>query len=139
VFLSKDGKEILLAIGSDRQFQNLCATLGIGPIGMDPKFNTNGARVANRLELDSILQSRIGLVNANELMVKIHQLKIPAGLIQNVEEALKMKESIELTIERDGMKGISSFVGKSVYGWRNKSSSMLLPPKLGEHNGELVR
>lgn len=136
VFLSKDEKEVLLAIGSDRQFQDLCSILDITPIGIDPKFKTNVARLENRLELNSILQSRIGLFVSNDLMKKIHQLKIPAGIIQNVEEALAMKEARELIIERDGIKGIASFAGKSVSNWKNKSSEMITPPHLGEHTSE---
>lgn len=136
VFLAKDEKEILLAIGSDRQFQDLCSLLDIKPIGVDPKFKTNGARVENRLELNSILQSRIGLLPAKVLMEKIHALKIPAGVIQNVEEALAMNEARDLIIERDGIKGITGFVAKSLNSWKNKSSSMLTPPHLGEHTDE---
>jgi crotonobetainyl-CoA:carnitine CoA-transferase CaiB-like acyl-CoA transferase len=139
VFLSKDDKEILLAIGSDRQFQDLCSILDVKPISVDQKFRTNGARVENRLELNSILQSRIGSFVAIDLLKKIHELKIPAGLIQNVEEALSMKEASDLIIERDGLRGIANFAAKSMYNWKNKSSDMLTPPRLGEHTSEFKK
>jgi crotonobetainyl-CoA:carnitine CoA-transferase CaiB-like acyl-CoA transferase len=139
VFHSKDEKEVLLAIGSDRQFQDLCSILDIAPIGVDQKFRTNVARLENRLELNSILQSRIGLFVASDLMIKIHELKIPAGLIQNVEEALAMKEARDLIIERNGFRGIAGFAAKSFSNWKNKSSEMLTPPRLGEHTTEFKK
>jgi crotonobetainyl-CoA:carnitine CoA-transferase CaiB-like acyl-CoA transferase len=60
-FLTKDGKRILLAVGSDRQFTDLVNTLGIednvldlGNWALEIKFLTNQQRVEKRPELNKI-------------------------------------------------------------------------------------
>ena len=136
VFQTKDQKELLLAIGSDRQFQDLCRLLGIDALSKDEKFRINSSRVENRLELNSILQSRIGEFTSDELMTRINSLKIPAGIIQNVQQALELQEAKELIIEKDGMKGVLNFVGKAKYSWKSPdvaAKSFLTPSHLGEH------
>jgi crotonobetainyl-CoA:carnitine CoA-transferase CaiB-like acyl-CoA transferase len=135
VFTTRDGREVLLAVGSDRQFQDLCTLLDIGPLGSDAKFKTNIARVENRLELNSILQARVGQYDSTELMEGIHGAKIPAGFIQNVRQALEMDEARKLLLENGVAKGVRTYAGK----WVNSDSGsreLLPPPHLGEHTHE---
>ena len=113
VFQTKDKKEVLLAIGSDRQFQDLCSLLEIGSLGTDEKFRTNASRVEMRLELNSVLQSRIGQYLSDELLAEIHRAKVPAGLIQNVQQVFEMPEARELIIESEGIRGILNFAAKA--------------------------
>jgi crotonobetainyl-CoA:carnitine CoA-transferase CaiB-like acyl-CoA transferase len=134
VFATQDGRDMLLAVGSDRQFQDLCKLLDIAALGSDAKFNTNMARVENRLELNSILQARIGQYDSVVLMEGIHRAKIPAGFIQNVQQALEMDESRVLLLEQGIIKGVRTYVGKSV-----DSDDLLPPPHLGEHTHEFER
>jgi len=134
VFTTKDGRDLLLAVGSDRQFQDLCVLLDIAALSSDMKFRTNVARVENRLELNSILQARVGQYDSAELMEGIHREKIPAGFIQNVQQALEMEEALELLLERGMIKGVRTYVGKAV--GSNETHELLPPPRLGEHTHE---
>jgi crotonobetainyl-CoA:carnitine CoA-transferase CaiB-like acyl-CoA transferase len=138
VFITKDGREVLLAVGSDRQFQDLCVLLDVAALASDAKFRTNVARVQNRLELTSILQTRLGQYDSADLMAGIHRAKIPAGFIQNVQQALEMAEADELLLARGVVKGVRTYVGKSV---ENSGDSQVLlpPPHLGEHTREFER
>ncbi len=141
VFQTKDKKEVLLAIGSDRQFQDLCSLLEIGSLGTDEKFRTNASRVEMRLELNSVLQSRIGQYLSDELLAEIHRAKVPAGLIQNVQQVFEMPEARELIIESEGIRGILNFAAKAT-SWltpTGKSKPLLKPPHLGEHTEEYFR
>ncbi len=49
VFKTAEGHEVLLAIGSDRQFRDLCDLLDLQEIAADEKFRTNESRVYNRV------------------------------------------------------------------------------------------
>ena len=49
-FPTADG-EIAIAVGSERQWPRLCRALGLPALADDPRFATNGDRVANRGEL----------------------------------------------------------------------------------------
>lgn len=138
VFKTKDGREVLLAVGSDRQFQDLCVLLDIGALASEVKFRTNVARVENRLELNSILQARVGQYDSEGLMEGIHRAKIPAGFIQNVQQALEMQEADELMLTCDVVKGVRTYVGKSAKR-EGVLRELLPPPHLGEHTREFER
>lgn len=134
-FLAKDGKRILLAVGSDRQFFDLLHVLNIDPVTFEQKFSTNHRRVENREELGKILAEQIGKLQASELLLKIHQYKIPAGIIQNVREVFEMKEAKELLMKNDGLTGVKSFVAASAHWHIDK---LIPPPHFGEHTDEII-
>src|SRR3954465_8148257 len=48
--------ELVLAVGNDRQFGELCEAIGKLDLAEDERFATNSARVANRDELKSLLE-----------------------------------------------------------------------------------
>ena len=134
-FLTKDGKRILLAVGSDRQFFDLLHVLNINPVLFEQKFSTNHRRVENREELGRLLGEKIALLHSGELLLKIHQYKIPAGIIQNVREVFEMKESKELLIKSDGLSGVKTFVASSA-NWQ--IGELTPPPHFGEHTEEVL-
>lgn len=136
-FLTNDRKRILLAVGSDRQFFDLLHVLNIDPVLFEQKFSTNHRRVENREELGRLLGGKIAELNAGELLLKIHQYKIPAGIIQNVREVFEMKEAKELFVESNGITGVRSFVAK-VIGDLLPVTGLLPPPHFGEHTQEVI-
>src|SRR5688572_12372768 len=58
-FKVADG-EIIVAVGNDRQFERLCAILGLEQLARDERFRTNPARVVHRAELIPLLQAKMG-------------------------------------------------------------------------------
>lgn len=136
-FLTKDGKRILLAVGSDRQFFDLLHVLGINPVLFEQKFSTNHRRVENREELGVLLGEKISQLIAGELLLKIHEYKIPAGIIQNVRDVFEMKEAKELLVESNGIIGVRSFVA-NVTGHQLPVTGLTPPPHFGEHTEEII-
>jgi crotonobetainyl-CoA:carnitine CoA-transferase CaiB-like acyl-CoA transferase len=110
-FETHDGKKILLAVGSDRQFEDLMEVVGL--IHWDlGTFATNQQRVKNRAQLNQLLSDKIREMNSHDLMVALLAKKIPGGLIQNVQEALAMPVAKEIMLEHEEFKGVRNFVGK---------------------------
>ena len=136
-FVTKDGKRILLAVGSDRQFADLLNVLKLGELRKSEKFMTNQSRVINRDELGRYLSQAIIQFDSIELMVKINAHKIPAGIIQNVKEVFEMKESKDLLINHDTFMGVKTFASKISGGWQSKVD-LLPPPHFGEHTQEIL-
>ena len=134
-FLTKDGKRVLLAVGSDRQFFDLLHVLNIDRITFEQKFSTNHKRVENREELGKVLGEKIIHLYAGELLLKIHEHKIPAGIIQNVREIFDMKEAKELLMQADGITGVKTFAASSPDWQVHKLSP---PPHFGEHTNEIL-
>jgi crotonobetainyl-CoA:carnitine CoA-transferase CaiB-like acyl-CoA transferase len=136
-FLTNDGKRVLLAVGSDRQFEDLIQVLGIRAWDLDIGFQTNTQRVKNRTALNQILTSYIADLDSVQLMRKMNQLKIPAGIIQNLEQAFSEKYAREILISGDGLVGVQSFVG-TISGGEFRNSNLLPPPHFGEHTLEII-
>jgi len=130
VFKTADNKEIMLAIGNDRQFQDFCKILKIS-IENDQKFATNQARVENRDELYQSLNQVIKGLKSAELMEKLTQSKIPAGIIQNLKESFDMPEVQEMFLNSTDVRGIKSVAFKS---GSASNSHFLPPPHFGEHS-----
>lgn len=134
-FETKDVKRILLAVGSDRQFFDLLRLLNIDPLMFENKFSTNHRRIEHREELKVVLTEAISQLTASELFLKIHALKIPAGIIQNVQEVFEMKEAKELLLQADALTGVRTFVAS---GTAIQQRVLLPPPHFGEHTNEVI-
>jgi crotonobetainyl-CoA:carnitine CoA-transferase CaiB-like acyl-CoA transferase len=135
-FLTKDGKRVLLAVGSDKQFSDLCTLLGNAQLAMLPEFSINEARVIYRNQLHESLKVAIEEWGSDELLPKLHAKKIPAGIIQNLQQVFEMKEARELLIMQDGLIGVRSFIG--VTGHRSPVTGLLPPPHFGEHTEQIL-
>jgi crotonobetainyl-CoA:carnitine CoA-transferase CaiB-like acyl-CoA transferase len=135
-FETKDGKRVLLAVGSDRQFFDLLQMLKIDPLLFENKFSTNHRRIENREEMNALLSNAISQLTAGELFLQIHQLKIPAGIIQNVREVFEMREAKDLLITADdGLQGVRTFVASVD---SDHPITLLPPPHFGEHSAEIL-
>jgi len=99
VFQTKDGKEIILAIGTEKHFQNLCGILQILEMGKEEKFNTNAQRVKHRTELIEVLKNAFVQFNQAELLTAFKQQKVPAGIIRNMAEVFEMPIAKEMILE----------------------------------------
>lgn len=133
VFLTSDGKEIIFAIGTDKQFTDLCSLLELHYLASDEKFITNEQRVHNRAELKSILATEICLRPSVELIPKLHSLKVPAGIIAPVNEVFHFPEVKEILLSGGGLQGVRTFVAGS-----ETVSHIAPPPHLGEHSGQIL-
>lgn len=134
-FVTKDEKRVLLAVGSDRQFFDLLRVLKIDPVIFENKFSTNHRRIENRQEMYAVLSEAISKLNATELFIEINTFKIPAGIIQNVQEVFEMKEAQPLMMDADRLKGVRTFVAT---GNIKGTASLLPPPHFGEHTEEIL-
>ncbi|HMI64620.1 MAG TPA: CoA transferase, partial [Cyclobacteriaceae bacterium] len=133
-FETADGKLILLAVGSDRQFADLCSVLGLDALPADDRYSSNLRRVENRLQLNQLISKKISELLSGPLLMKMNSLKIPVGVIQNVKEALDMPEAKELFIHSGSLTGIRSFVGNA-----GSLTHLLPPPHCGEHTALILQ
>ena len=133
-FLTKDGKRILLAVGSDKQFQSLVTLLNRSQLSTNPAFISNEARVGNRKQLNVTLADLIKELDSDTFLGQLHKTKIPAGKIQNLKEVFEMNEAKELFIKSNELTGIKGFVASNT-----SCFSLSPPPHFGEHTEEILR
>jgi crotonobetainyl-CoA:carnitine CoA-transferase CaiB-like acyl-CoA transferase len=102
VFNTKDDKQLMLAVGNDKQFRNLCTLLGIPEAGEDPKFAKNPDRVTNREECKALLAPKFLEWNRAELMAALSEAVVPAGSINDMADVFTQPESRKLVVCHDG-------------------------------------
>lgn len=86
-FRCADQKEIVLAIGSDRQFSMFCKIIGADELSSDNRYASNDARVRNRDLLNQALSIELQKFDAGNLLTSCLENQIPAGLVHDVGEA----------------------------------------------------
>ena len=133
LFDTRDGKRLLLAVGSDKQFQQLMSILDKPEVAAQFIYKINEARVANRQSLNEMLALLIKQRDGAALIRACVESNVPAGLVQTVKDVFETNAARELIIDCDGMKGVRTFVGS-----RFAVAKLLPPPHFGEHTNEIV-
>jgi crotonobetainyl-CoA:carnitine CoA-transferase CaiB-like acyl-CoA transferase len=105
IFETADNKKIVLAIGNNKQFEQLCRVLDCTDLLSLREFNSNPERVKNRTKLYEILKSHISTKNAAELMSIFIATDIPAGQVKPLSEVFedKMAQGIICTGKISGI------------------------------------
>lgn len=134
IFKTKDDHEILLAVGSDRQFKSLCGILEISDTNSAP-FLTNELRVINRTGLSSLLEKKFECVPLNDLVTALKDANIPFGIVKDLADVFATSEAQPLLIQSDDRTGVRTYVGSN---FRRTDSHFLPPPHLGEHSREIL-
>jgi crotonobetainyl-CoA:carnitine CoA-transferase CaiB-like acyl-CoA transferase len=126
-----------LAVGSDKQFDELVKILGLGTQDLGDRFVKNQERVAHRKELNKILAEKIMSINSKVFIEKLRAKKIPAGFIQNLKEVFELPQAMEMLLSGAGVQGVRNYVGRD-NGFLTLDAGLLPPPHLGEHTDEVV-
>jgi crotonobetainyl-CoA:carnitine CoA-transferase CaiB-like acyl-CoA transferase len=91
VFYTADKKPIVLAVGTERQFQNLCSVLNLSELIDNEDFKINSARVRNREALKTILAKAIKNYERADILNLLKIKKVPVGSIRNMEEVFELE------------------------------------------------
>jgi crotonobetainyl-CoA:carnitine CoA-transferase CaiB-like acyl-CoA transferase len=105
LFLTADDKLIVLAIGNDKQFKQLCLVLKKESLLENEKFRTNSSRVKNRSELFEFLKALIRELNCNVLMNQFYKQDVPAGIIKSVKQVFEEENAKKLTLKETDLNG----------------------------------
>ena len=87
---------IVIAVGNDAQFVKLCSVLGIDQVGSDQRFATNSLRVANRVELNELLNPAFMSNGAQHWWSRFTQAGVPSGPINSIDQAFELAKSLDL-------------------------------------------
>lgn len=128
LFATADGAQIMLAVGSDRQFAQLCERLGVAELAADPRFAANTGRVRHRDELRPLLSAALQVQDADDLLAWCRQRAVPAGRVLRVSEAIAQAEARGL-LATGGLR-TAAFLPEA------DRISLKPPPRLDEHKLE---
>jgi crotonobetainyl-CoA:carnitine CoA-transferase CaiB-like acyl-CoA transferase len=88
--------ELVLAVGNDRQFRELCDAIGEAALAEDERFATNPARVENRSELQLLLERALAARPATEWVELLRARGVPAGVVNDVGAAFEFADRLGL-------------------------------------------
>jgi formyl-CoA transferase len=127
--------EIFVACGNEPAWRKFCAFLGLDEIAKDPRFATNGDRVVNRGELNTILEARLLTEDGHALCDRMLKAGLPAGPVLYVDEAVAAPH----TAARNMVAEIGEFraLNTPIKLSRTPGGARSVPPRFNEH-GEAV-
>ena len=84
-FPTADG-ELLLTVGNDSQFRRFCAVAGCPQWAEDPRFASNAARVANRVELVALIRQCTVFRTTADWMQALEAAGVPCGPVNDLAQ-----------------------------------------------------
>jgi itaconate CoA-transferase len=89
-YRSSDDRQVILAAGSGERnlWVRFCTALGHPELIDDPRYDSNGARLEHRADLDAIVSQAIGSRPADEWIEIFTANDVPCGLVRDLREGL---------------------------------------------------
>jgi crotonobetainyl-CoA:carnitine CoA-transferase CaiB-like acyl-CoA transferase len=130
-----------IAIGNERQFARCAEVLAHPEWAKDARFASNRARVENRTTIDGLINAELSRDTADGWLAKLKAVGVPCGKINTVAEALDdphtaARAMIE-TVEHPSI-GALKMLGIPFKFSDTACAVRRPPPKLGEHNDEIL-
>ncbi|MDX1911718.1 MAG: CoA transferase, partial [Saprospiraceae bacterium] len=94
-----DDKEILLAVGTERQFSQLCRALNREDLLQDRDFQKNTARVKHRKKLNERLQEELSRRSLSENLTLLKAAAVPVARIRDMRAVFEMPEAQKMVLE----------------------------------------
>lgn len=88
--------ELVIAVGTDRQFAALCEVIGMAELASDPRFATNSDRVLARDQLFELLQERLVKETASHWERLLMAARVPVGVVNDVGAAFRLADRLGL-------------------------------------------
>jgi crotonobetainyl-CoA:carnitine CoA-transferase CaiB-like acyl-CoA transferase len=88
-FMCSDGREIVLSIQNEREWDNFCrVVLDDAALATDPRFTGNNARTRNRGELEALIQSMFDRLTYAEAADRLTEAQTAYGAINSVHDLI---------------------------------------------------
>lgn len=140
-FVTADGS-VLIALGNDRQFRELCQLLGRADLTDDPRFIDNAGRSTHRELLLPELAAAVARWRSADLLAAMERAGLPGGPVNRVDEALAdpqiaARELVHTLHRADGTP--VSVLGFPAKLSRTPADYRRAPPRTGEDTHAVLR
>ena len=105
VFTTNDGKALVIAAGTENQFQSLCDALEREDLKEDERFRTNAVRVENRIALVQELTPAFAMHSLATILDMCRQRSIPVGQIRDMQEVFEQPMAQNMILEETDKDG----------------------------------
>ncbi|MFO1540283.1 MAG: CaiB/BaiF CoA transferase family protein [Chloroflexota bacterium] len=133
--------EIVIAVGSERQWARFCDAIGAPALALDPRFRTNVERVAHRDALGPILAGILAGRSAAAWADLLAAAEVPVARVRDIAEAFAdpgiLARGMVVTVEHSTL-GPVRLPGIPAHHSHDAGSIRRPPPALGEHTAEVL-
>jgi succinate--hydroxymethylglutarate CoA-transferase len=140
MFKARD-RELAIAAGNEKLWVSLCEVLELPDLPTDPRFVTQADRVANQVELESLLNARLADKDADVWVAMLRERGIPVSPLNTFADILGDPAVVDSGLIREMAMPVARSVSTTVYPVRDGRGEPrldLAPPRLGEHNDEVT-
>jgi crotonobetainyl-CoA:carnitine CoA-transferase CaiB-like acyl-CoA transferase len=135
---------ITIAVGNDLQFGALCEVIGEPALKGDPRFVSNGARVANRALLIPQLAARLLAWPRDALIAALEGAGVPVGPVNTVADVFNnpqlLHRGLRVELANAQLQGGSISSLRTPIVFSESTLALNLPsPALGQHTDEVKR
>ena len=95
VYQTQD-QQLVIAVGNDAQFTQLCVTLNFPEVAVDERFATNTARVAHRAELNQLINTALAGDTCAHWCARLADVHVPCGPINTIGQAFELASRLGL-------------------------------------------
>jgi crotonobetainyl-CoA:carnitine CoA-transferase CaiB-like acyl-CoA transferase len=143
VFEVRDG-HVIVAVGNDQQFRQLCSVIERPELATDSRFLTNADRVGNRQSLIDALGVALRNFNRAELLPALEARGVPCGPINSVAEAFAepqvLARAVRINLPAADAPGGAIPSVRTPIVFSDAALALQRPaPRLGEHTAEVKR
>lgn len=138
---ASDGDWFILGVGSDNVWRAFCQHVGRDDLADDPRFASNGERIANYEALLPTVREIIRGKTSDQWLSELRGAGVPCGRINTVAEALDDPHVIErgMIVELDHPAlGLVKSLATPVHLADTPLVYRRHPPRLGEHSDEVA-
>jgi crotonobetainyl-CoA:carnitine CoA-transferase CaiB-like acyl-CoA transferase len=140
-FSAADG-EVILACGNDNLYRKFCEAAGCAGLASDPRFETNGKRVENRVELTRLLGEIFRKRSKKDWVELLDAAGVPNGPINDIAQVFAEPQvkarGVRIEVEHP-VAGRLPMVASPMRFSGTPLEHKRPPPLLGAHTEEVLR
>jgi crotonobetainyl-CoA:carnitine CoA-transferase CaiB-like acyl-CoA transferase len=134
IFRLADARELVLAVGTERQWRHLAEALGRPDWTADPRFVDNAARVLHREELNRQLAERLGVLDSDRARAALQAGGVPFGFVNDMRQVFAQSVALRLVLQGPPS-GVRTFVADGV----PRPLHLSPPPEFNEHGRAVLK
>jgi itaconate CoA-transferase len=136
------GRQVVLAVQNEREWVRLCTQVLDRPeLAEDVRFAGNEARLANRAELEPLIEDLLSCYSVEEAEARLEAASIAYSRMNDVAEVLQHPQVLErgrlLAVGLPGGEGAE--VLRAPFNIEGVAEPASTVPAVGEHNAEVLR
>jgi itaconate CoA-transferase len=135
-----DGRSVNLAVQNQSQWERFCAVALQRPdLARDPRFVSNELRVANRGELEPLIESVFADLSGDQVIARLEAADVPFGQVNQATDLVVHPQ----LVERNRIREIDTAAGSvpafvPPFNLEGVEPNMGAVPEIGQHTDELL-